>query len=396
MFLRAALLRSRIVRRALKTAFILLNFSASLTFAFLHVPSVEANQLAVQAAGNSVAPGQLYTTPQRWGFGFDPDGKNKTLVPLGSYNYTAITGALFQNWTAEDAKGPYTGLDYYPMVGAWFTYAPGDCVNITGIIKRNPSHYPDGTHWIVGNEIGYDIAVSPQAYAKQFLNWRDCLKNIAAANGISYSVGAGAVLDERIMLPGHTGKCAPSLDYHSGSIFSGYAYWKAYVKAIKNIDASKLPDFYTAHGYSACASPAGPGNAGWWNVKYFRTQITDYRTLMQTMGVQDKELIINEFAPLYHDPSRQVTPNNYIKYMCDTTKFMLNQTDTAIGNPNDDFHLVQRWMWFNSNVGQGSGTHFPDLALFSGTNALTKLGRAYDALTNSMPDNCGSWAAAFQ
>ena len=340
-------------------------------------------------------PADLYSPAQRWGYGLDRHGPNNTTLSLGDLNYTAINGALFQNWWSEDFKAPYPGLDYYPMVGLLKVFTKLDCVLLADIVNNHPERYPDGTRWVVGNEIGFDLPISPQDYATHFRKWRNCLKKIAADHQITYLVGSGSILSERIILPGRAGACATTLDYQNGSNYSGYAYWKTYLTILKTNYPTQLPDFYTAHGFTYCAPNVAPGNTGWWNVPYFQQEIKDYRLLMKQLGVQKKELIINEFGPLYADPQANVTTADYLKYLCDTTTFMLKQTDTALGNPRDGNRYVQRWMWFNLNAGATPGNRFPALALLTTSNALTKLGKGYNALVQQTPSNCGTWANNF-
>lgn len=354
------------------------------------------------AATNSPAnapKSALYTAAQRWGYSFDPHGDNNTFVSLADFNHAGIKGVFFQDWNYTNAQGPYSGLEYFPMVGAYTVYLPQQCSDVTNTVKQNSGKYPNGTRWIVGNEIGFDIVppMSPQAYAQHFLNWRDCIKKINA----SFLVGSGAILDQKIILPGKGGACSPTLKFNDGTNYSGYSYWVAYLDTIKSLypnDSTKLPDFYTAHGYMHCAPASPPGNSGWWNVKYFKTEIRNYRKLLNAEGERNKELIINEFSPLYHDPSIKITAVDYMQFLCRTGGFMLTATDPLTGNPNDGNRLVQRWMWYNLNVGFLPDAHFPALALINNKNLVTKLGRGYNALASAPvpPANCASWAASIQ
>lgn len=353
------------------------------------------------AATNSPAQAPksaLYTAAQRWGYSFDPHGDNNTFVSLADFNHAGIKGVFFQDWNYTNAQGPYSGLEYFPMVGAYAVYLPQQCSDVTNTVNQNSAKYPNGTRWIVGNEIGFDLNLSPQAYAQHFINWRNCIKNLAAARHVTYYVGSGAILDQKIILPGKGGACAPTLEYQVGTNYSGYSYWVTYLDSIKTIDASKLPDFYTAHGYMHCAPASPPGNSGWWNVKYFKTEIKNYRKLMNAQGERNKELIINEFSPLYHDPSIKITAVDYMQFLCRTGGFMLTATDPLTGNPNDGNRLVQRWMWYNLNIGFLPDAHFPALALINNKNLVTKLGRGYNALASAPapPADCATWAASIR
>ena len=89
----------------------------------------------------------------------------------------------------------------------------------------------------------------------------------------------------------------------------------------------------------------------------FRQQIRAMRQWMKDHGQQNKPLILSEFSLLYpYDGNTPCflmdefgncfTPSRVTNYMLGTFDILENETDTTIGYPQDDYRLVQQWLWF--------------------------------------------------
>jgi hypothetical protein len=99
------------------------------------------------------------------------------------------------------------------------------------------------------------------------------------------------------------------------------------------------------------------------DVKIFKEQIIAFRTWM----AQHKPLILSEFSILYpfldyDDPVNPTvcflqdelgncfTPDRVNDYMDATFAFLETATDKVIGYPQDNYRLVQQWLWFSMGV----------------------------------------------
>jgi hypothetical protein len=84
------------------------------------------------------------------------------------------------------------------------------------------------------------------------------------------------------------------------------------------------------------------------------------RQWMKNHGLQNKPLILSEFSLLYpYDGNTPCflmdefggcfTPTRVSNYMVETLAILESETDTALGYPQDDYRLVQQWLWFAMN-----------------------------------------------
>lgn len=89
----------------------------------------------------------------------------------------------------------------------------------------------------------------------------------------------------------------------------------------------------------------------------FLQQIRAMRQWMKNHGLQDKPLILSEFSLLYpYDGGTPCflmdefggcfTPSRVIDYLQDTVDILETETDPALGYPQDNYRLVQQWLWF--------------------------------------------------
>ena len=72
----------------------------------------------------------------------------------------------------------------------------------------------------------------------------------------------------------------------------------------------------------------------------FRRQITDFRRWMADRGLQEKPLLVSEYGVLM-PKDYGFAPETVSQFMTDTFDFFLNSRDPAIGDPADDYRLVQ-------------------------------------------------------
>lgn len=116
------------------------------------------------------------------------------------------------------------------------------------------------------------------------------------------------------------------------------------------------------------------------------------RQWMKSKGEQNKPLILTEFSTLFistyenGDPfldefQQQFSPSRVINFMYETFDYMDTVTDTSLGYPEDNYRLVQQWMWFAMNEGYaGSSNQLVDID----RQGLTPMGEAFRNYTNNI------------
>ena len=149
------------------------------------------------------------------------------------------------------------------------------------------------------------------------------------------------------------------------------------------------------------------------NLVIFRDQVRAMRQWMKEHGQQNKPLIISEFGILFpyipeeggcyiQDELGRCFDRPRVKaFMQNTLEFFETAVDSSIGYPEDDFKLVQQWLWFplyhdyrsNSLIGQSSDMLVDDYQnskyADGDLNALNELGQYYreEAMNDTLQPN---------
>lgn len=124
--------------------------------------------------------------------------------------------------------------------------------------------------------------------------------------------------------------------------YAGKHYFSVYLKTI--IAAGITPDFVTAHAYGC----------NFENVAETRINIPMVRKVMFDRGLRNQDLIVNEVGPLgirrlLTTVDAAAVNNVYGKamtFMDGVLPYMVTLRDTAHGNPDDNYRMVQKVAWF--------------------------------------------------
>ena len=340
-----------------------------------------------QASGHA---GDKYSMRERFGFGFatqicddaDPNSPcEKNLSSFPDYKQLGAGWYFDWSWGKGEKGGPYPGLEWLALVGGWNSSNDDKiettiCDSVRREVKAHPEKYPAGMRWSVGNEIGYDDGRNDQMYAQAFAAWKRCLKSIDP----SFQVGTGAIIQPDLRTTGaHQIVCVGKDDYSSG-----YNYFKRYMKKLRQMgkdegnESKYLPDFVLMHGYTMCNGASGPNNGNERNVELLKRAMRDYRQAMKEVGLQRKDLIIKEYSPLH-----TYDVNTLKNYMTATVDFLANAKDQNLGNPDDNYRLVQKWAWFVFNDANydGDAHKSANVALFDkNSRRIKELGKHYQQL----------------
>ncbi len=337
-------------------------------------------KMVVQAACQPMIDGK-YTMHQRFGFGFDQHNCASGCAgrSLDEFNYQNLNAGWYFDWGSGNGNsgGPKVNLEYMGLVGGYRSSSDAEiaseCKGLKAKIIANRSKYPSGMMWTVGNEIGWDDGRSAATYAREFSAWRTCLKSIDP----TFKVGTGAIIQPTLRLPFNNkdivcvNKEYPVKDTgltDANGYQSGTNYFIAFIKALRD-QYNNLPDFVVNHGYTPCNN-ASYATTNWKSSGLFEASIVEQRRVMKLLGLQNIDLIIKEFAPLPYTDYTSIQT-----YMSQTVDFLVNRNkNTDLGQPEDNYRMVQRWAWFNLNSWKGKvaqdNTNYPALELFD-TNALT-------------------------
>jgi len=275
----------------------------------------------------------------------------------------------YLNWTERPAPG--VALEFVPMACAHPDREPVTAEAIAALardVAAQRERYPAGTLWVIGDEIGYrpqHDSRPPERYARDF---RDCRAALLAVDP-SFRIATGPIL------------LSPSPDVVSeyAGARGGLAYLDAVLAAYRRLYGTELPSDYVA---ATADVASGDGT----NLAAFREQIVALRRFLEERGLQHRRVVITEFGAAIGRPA----PDDVLRFLVGATDFLATARDDALGCPEDEGRLVQRFAWFTAHpaglletfhrLGLGALTvHLAETSLFDREGALTPLGRAYAA-----------------
>lgn len=279
-----------------------------------------------------------------------------------------IGARWYFNWDVrphEDVE-----LEFVPLVCGY----PGDgqvseqhLHDIEAAIRSDPESYPDGTMFLIGNEIGYthqNDGRSPGEYAEDFHRCHTLLTSINP----SFDVAVGPA----ILTPdeGITNAIVDAVD--------GLDYLRQVIETYQAQRGEPIPAAHFAATNHVMHAD---------EIDVFESRIVDMRRLLAEHGLHDRGVILTEIGV----PTRGSTAEQIEGFMQDAIRFAATATDDDIGHP-DDGRLVQRWAWFMAQPisirdkleTTGTGAfflRFAQTSLFDGHGDLTHLGKVYRDMT---------------
>lgn len=296
----------------------------------------------------------------RFGFGANSSASD--------YDWATLGAGWFHAWRMQI---PYTlpGLDFYPMVGAYGDLMGNETLEqMQSAINARPENYPDGTVWIISNELQYDTfctkngvplnpcrAITPDEYAQKYKKYRDWVKQINP----TYKTAIGFI--NAIEEVGRPYTLADFLD----------AYQARYGEPMP-VDAFNL------HAYGFGRSI---------DFDYcFRPTIETYRQVMADYGYRDKPLVITEVGVLEGVYVGWIPESYVLDFQIQAFDYLRTATSETTGMPSDGNRLVQRWAWFALTGWHPSDDHKWDkTALFDiDTKAITAVGQQYSDYVASL------------
>lgn len=286
-------------------------------------------------------------------FGF---GSNDTPT---RYNWSALHAGWYHAWGMR-LTFHLDGVDFYPLVGGYNElWGEETLQSIQDAISDHPENYPDGTVWLISNEIEYDLfstingqplnpprAITADEYTQKYKKYRDWIKQINP----TYRTAIGFVSTN----PGHP-----------ITLMSVTAAYQARYGV-------KMPiDVYSLHVYAFML----PNDFQW----AFVDVINDYRQIMANLGDRSKPLIVTELGVLEGNYVPSIPDSFVIDFQHQAFDWLRSATSDTTGMADDGNHLVQRWAWFAlCGYSPESDTRWERTALFNyNTRQIRVLGQEY-------------------
>ncbi|MHB0856551.1 MAG: hypothetical protein ACYC5M_03155 [Anaerolineae bacterium] len=351
------------------------------------VPGAEADGPITVDSGRRLLP--PYETPAQR-FGFDSGS-------LAGYDVAQLGAGWYTNWSTSASPSLPAGLAYVQTVrftpvnpedeGAdphdpdQVTVRP-DAATRAAIAAAHP-----GSLWLLGNEpdsVFQGEPLEPAVYAEvhhrlyaEIKNW-DPTALVANGGIVQPTPCRLAYLD--LVWAAHQAAYGTPLPVDVWNIhafiLTEHPLWGA------GLPPGVDPGCATSFDYRDADDPT-----------ILREGIVRFRQWMKDKGQQAKPLIVSEYGVLYHlyyDPVEGVwkpftdeegnafTQERVSRYMVDSFRVFLWNSDAALGMPEDGYRLVQAWAWYSLS------DTFYNGALFDADKTLTLMGQTYADYTANL------------
>jgi streptogramin lyase len=280
----------------------------------------------------AAAPGTISSLTPRQRYGFVANSPN--------WSQSVDVASLRAGWYVSFTEPTCTAVEGMAQAQGLRTYA-GQTVNPDKLGALVDS-YP-GILWLIGNEpdcIWQDNVV-PEEYARIYHDMYTFIKDRDPSSQVS---------------PGGIVQPTPLRLEYLDRVLAAYQdqYGQAMPVDVWNIHTAILNE--EQGGWGADIPPGldatagvirGPGDND--NMTIFAEQIGAFRQWMADRGYGGYPLVVTEYGILMPD-DLGFGPDRVNAFMSATFDFMETASDPLLGDPDDGYHLVQRWAWFSLDV----------------------------------------------
>jgi hypothetical protein len=278
-------------------------------------------------------------------------GINAPGLPITAFDTTPLRLGWYIDYGTALAPARPGGIDYAQVihleqVGAdsYRSSPSGD--RITAIAQANP-----GATWIIGNEPDRRFVqddIEPHVYA---LAYHDLYATIKAADPTA-QIYAGAIVQPTplrllyldLVLTSYQqqfGAPLPTDGWAIHNFILNEASCEAYGGDLQICWGADIPPgIDVVDGMRITVADND-------NFDLFKAQIVRFRQWMAKRGYRGQPVLLSEYGvlmpPEYGFPASDVNA-----YMEQTFDYLLTTTDPALGDPTDEYRLVQRFAWYST------------------------------------------------
>ena len=339
---------------------------------------VLATVLLSIASGSSIATVQAAPSPNVLGaagpfFTYLPALTSQTVAPLcrfgvngavQQYQVQPLRASWYVDYHGTVAAHPPPGITYIPMIrlqqeGNSYRYSiyPQYAQTTESQLRQLIAAYP-GSYWFIGNEPDRKQAqddIEPQVYAQAYHDLYFLIKG----QDDKAKIIAGSIVQP-------TPLRLQYLDMVLKSYYERYnEAMPVDVWAIHNFILNEASCAYYEQFYPN--DPVGLSQVCWGadippgidatdgmrinisdnaDIGIFKQQIVQFRQWLADRGYRGAPVFLSEYGVLM-PADYGYPPSRVNQYMNDTFDYMLNTTDPALGDPADNYHLIQRFSWYS-------------------------------------------------
>jgi hypothetical protein len=315
-------------------------------------------------------------------FGFDSLYNN----PPTNFDVAALNAGWYSDWGAQLDPAHPDDLTFAQLIRFKAGSDPHDPAQVKvtpskATIAQMVAAHP-GALWMLGNEpdsLYQGDPIYPDVYAHVYHETYTYIKGLDPT---------ALIANGGIVQP------TPCRLMYLDIVWNTYqqAYGEPMPVDVWNIHAFTLREVYNSWGAStppgvptSCAMDYRIYEAE--DMDIFRDNLVAFRQWMKDRGQQDRPLIISEYGILWPDwladeHGVYYTPARVSHFMTQTFDLFLYESFPEVGQPEDDYRLVQAWAWYSLSDDQ----QYNGYLFHSGSKQISDMGEAYADYTAAL--NC--------
>ena len=273
------------------------------------------------------------------------------LGPISQFNYTALRSGWYANYGATETPDTPKGTEFvqtvrYQQVGANDYNPSRNQAQLEAIAIANP-----GAKWLIGNEPDrkeYQDDLEPHIYAKAYHDTYQIIKNVDP----TAKLYAGTIVQPSPVRLQY-------LDLILASYQSSYGTampvdgWSIHNFILNEVSC----DYDDTNCWGAEIPPGVSANFGDIlsiddnkNVPLFQQRIVDFRQWMNSNGYGGLPVMLSEYGILIPEDFAGFEIPEVNIFMNATFDYMLTAADPALGDPNDEYRLIQQFSWYSTGA----------------------------------------------
>ena len=291
------------------------------------------------SSSGSAASSPLYTLRKRFGVGVTSNFGADVM----DYDLTGLMVGWYSDWTmTSDPVYPKgTTAEFVQLIGVRNgEYIPSDG-QIVQAVRANPASL-----WLVGNEPEnkYQGNCSPETYAQVYYEVQSIIKGTDPTARVAIG-GVTQPTPVRLEWLDRVWSHYPTVS--GGSQLGGHVdVWNIHMQILNEERGGWGADIPVGIDETVGMTITLAENA---SIPLFEDLVRDFRQWMAAKGEQGKELIISEYGVLLPSDYLANGDQSVIGFMYGTFDFLLQAKDESTGCPDDEYRLVQRWLWYSLN-----------------------------------------------
>lgn len=299
----------------------------------------------------------------------------------------ALGAGWYLDYNAKDNPARPNGIEYVVTVRLTqvgsdnYTYHLFGGTSITTVAAGSP-----GAIWLIGNEPDRRIwqdDIEPHVYAKAY---HDLYYLIKAADPTA-RIFAGTIVQPTpirlqyldMILENYIERYNTTMPVDGWSIHNFILNEVSCEYNINNCWGAEIPPGINApYGEIVAIEDNG-------NIDMFKQRIVNFRQWMKNRGYGNLPLTVSEYGILM-PADFGFPPATVNQYITDSFNYMRSTTDPNLGDPNDNFKLVQTWSWFSSGATGDlyNGYLFEDTG--GGNWELSEMGEHFSSYVSGVPE----------